>query len=564
MSRIFSDEFAYEIPAYQRPYAWEEDQVRELLADLLDAMDNQTTSGGVYFLGSIVLIKTPNNPRSQVIDGQQRLTTLTVLLSVLRDLTSDLEKRLDRRRYIFQKANPDTGTTERFRLLLRKQDRAFFLKHVQEPDATNVLPDPSFLQGSQFNLAANAQYLREQLLRLDESRRDALVAFVLQRCYLVVVAVPTAEAARRIFTVLNARGLDLTPTDILKADLLERAGEPNGVGLAERWESIELAIGRDELVELFGHIRMIYERDKPRLALETGFLKFVVPFSIDPEGFISNVLEPMADAFELLGDEKEIQKQFGSEAAKAVRSLARIDNKDWVSAALLCLWKKKPGDKESVARFFVQLERIAYYLFVTRAGVNDRIARFAAIMNELDPREDAARAPGMALSDAEQAAFVEAIDGPIYLKTRVCKPVLQRLDEAMSSGGASYDELVSIEHVLPQTVDDDSEWAKVFPDETQRADWTHRLANLVFLTHRINTRASNWDFEKKEARIFSVTRRLFAVCNNARCSANGGVDTRASSCTANQATDPTGRSLAVRHDQSPRLRRRHRRSTGAR
>jgi hypothetical protein len=80
---------------------------------------------------------------------------------------------------------------------------------------------------------------------------------------------------------------------------------------------------------------------------------------------------------------------------------------------------------------------------------------------------------------------------------------MQRLDEALSSGGASYDELVSIEHVLPQTVDDGSEWALLFLDEQERSDWTHRLANLVFLTHRINTRASNWDFERKKKEYFA-------------------------------------------------------------
>nr|WP_244553281.1 HNH endonuclease family protein [Bradyrhizobium erythrophlei] len=80
---------------------------------------------------------------------------------------------------------------------------------------------------------------------------------------------------------------------------------------------------------------------------------------------------------------------------------------------------------------------------------------------------------------------------------------MQRLDEALSSGGASYDELVSIEHVLPQTVDDGSEWEQLFPDEQERSDWTHRLANLVFLTHRINSRASNWDFERKRKEYFA-------------------------------------------------------------
>ena len=227
-------------------------------------MDNEHTSGGVYFLGSIVLIKSPSDPDSKVIDGQQRLTTLTILLSVLRDLTSSDEQRFDRRSYIFQKANADRGTKDRFRVLLRNQDRPFLLKCVQEPGATATQHDLGMLEGSQYRIAANTRYLREQLEILDESRRDALMAFVVQRCYLVVVAVPTADAARRIFTVLNARGLDLTPTDILKAELLDRVGQSQELKLAERWEAVELAVGREGMVKLFGHIRMIHEREKPQ------------------------------------------------------------------------------------------------------------------------------------------------------------------------------------------------------------------------------------------------------------------------------------------------------------
>jgi len=502
VGQIFSDAFAFEIPAYQRPYAWEVDQIRELLDDLLDAMDNKSTSGGVYFLGSIVLIKSPNDPQSKVIDGQQRLTTLTILLSVLRDLTGDEERRFDRRSYIFQKANADRGTNDRFRLLLRSRDRAFFLKQVQQPGATNSLVDLVGLEGSQHRIAENTRYLRERLESADEKRRDALTAFVVQRCYLVAVAVPTAEAARRIFTVLNARGLDLTPTDILKADLLDRAGESQEVDLAERWEAVELATGRDGLVELFGHIRMLFEREKPRLALEAGFPKFVEPFKRDADQFITDLLEPLADAFMLLGDTKLVQQQFGPEAARAIRSLARIDNKDWLPPALLWLWKRRPNQNEIVAGLLTKLERLAYYLFVTRRGVNDRIVRFAAVMNESD-QQNSGQPNSLDLTEVEQSEFVNALNGPVYLTARICKPVLQRLDEALSSGGASYDDLVSIEHVLPQSVDDQSEWATLFPDEGQRGDWTHRLANLVFLTKRINIRASNWDFEKKKKEYFS-------------------------------------------------------------
>lgn len=500
---VFSDSYAFEIPPYQRPYAWEEDQARELLSDIEDAMDNTAVSGGIYFLGSIVLIKTPSDPQAKVIDGQQRLTTLTILLSALRDLTTNPEIRIERRSYIFQKGSTDRGTKDQYRLLLRERDRPFFLKYIQKDAATTTLPEASSIEGSQKRIVENARYLRTALAAMAEDRRNKLVAFIIQRCYLVVVAVPTAQAARRIFTVLNARGMDLTPTDILKAELLERVGEAQDVELAKRWEAVEDALGRDSFVELFGHIRMMYEREKPRVSLEEGFRLFVTPFNGTGDGFISEVLEPVSDAYALLNDSPTSEQLFGAEAAKAIRSLQRIDNKDWMPPALLRLWQRSENDSLDVARFLIQLERLAYFLFVKRSDVNERIARFAAVMDEFQPRPKKRTASlGLELSPVEQDQFLSALSGPIYELTRVCKPVLQRLDESLASGGATYDTLVSIEHVLPQTVEKGSEWDKLFPDEAVRDEWTHRLGNLVLLTRRINSSASNWDFKTKKEKYF--------------------------------------------------------------
>lgn len=496
--RIFGDEYAFEIPVYQRPYAWEVEQVRDLLTDLGDAMDGD----GVYFLGSIVLIKAPGVPQSKVVDGQQRLTTLTILLSVLRDVTNEPDRRISRGAYIYQKANPDSGAKDQYRLLLREQDRVFFKQRVQVPGATAELIDPATLEGSRQRIAENVAFLRRQLEGWSEAKRDRLVAFIIQRCYLVVVSVPTPEAARRIFTVLNARGLDLTPTDVLKALLLERAGPVLEADLAKRWEAVETALGRERFVELFGHIRMIYERAKPRTGLEEAFPSVVPPFSGDPDAFVSKTLEPLADAWELLEDDSEVRTAFGPEAARAVRSLGRVDNKDWLPPALLRLWKREPDDAAKVAAFLVSLERLTYYLFVVRADVNERIARYARVINAIDSVAAAPQA-NLELLSSEQALFVAALDGPLYRKARVCKPVLQRLDEALAAGGASYDQLVSIEHVLPQTVGTATEWADLFPDQEERDAWTHRLANLVFLTRRINVRASNWDFERKKKVYFA-------------------------------------------------------------
>src|ERR1700730_18209052 len=88
--KIFCDDFVFTIPLYQRAYAWTTEESEELLQDLLTAMNNN--DGTVddlppYFLGSIVLIK-GDEPDAQVVDGQQRLTTLIMLLAVLRNVAT--------------------------------------------------------------------------------------------------------------------------------------------------------------------------------------------------------------------------------------------------------------------------------------------------------------------------------------------------------------------------------------------------------------------------------------------------------------------------------------------
>jgi len=88
---IFEGSYQFEIPDYQRPYAWTTEQATELFDDLYSAMQDARVSGASsqYFLGSIVLIKNDRDPKSSVVDGQQRLSTLTMLFAVLRTVMPD-------------------------------------------------------------------------------------------------------------------------------------------------------------------------------------------------------------------------------------------------------------------------------------------------------------------------------------------------------------------------------------------------------------------------------------------------------------------------------------------
>ncbi len=373
---------------------------------------------------------------------------------------------------------------------------------MQRRDATANLPRLEGLEGSQARIVENSLHYRERLLNMTDGQRDNLISFVLKSCYLVVVTVPTGAAARRIFTVLNARGLDLIATDILKADFLERAGEAREKELSTRWEEIELALDRDRFSDLFHHIRMIFQREKPRSALEVGFPEFVRPFRGDPKEFISGTLEPFAEAFTLAEDRDRTKHLFDARTTSLLRSLNRLDNKDWVPPLLLRLKQYSENEDVDIPDFIMKLERLAYYLFVTRSDVNARMSRYADVLDQIDPREGCTpRSTGLKFSDEDARYFLNALDGPIYLKSRVVKPLLLRLDLALSDGSAVYNNYptISVEHVCPQTIETGSQWDDWFSDRKAHNDWLHRAANLVLLTHRKNSRASNWDLNRKKS-----------------------------------------------------------------
>jgi uncharacterized protein with ParB-like and HNH nuclease domain len=135
IDQIFGKEFVFRIPLYQRPYSWQREHAEELLDDLLGSLGVGTEAIddlNPYFLGSIVVIKEDHKPDAEVVDGQQRLTTLTIMLSAIRShLVAESDTALVKfadglTDYLYEKGNPVLETPDRFRLSLRKQDEVFF------------------------------------------------------------------------------------------------------------------------------------------------------------------------------------------------------------------------------------------------------------------------------------------------------------------------------------------------------------------------------------------------------------------------------------------------------
>ena len=502
LNAVFSDAYLFEIPLYQRPYAWTVEQVDELLDDLLSAMDRDAQSP--YFLGSIVLIKNEGDSRSAVVDGQQRLTTLSMLFCVLRELAAgDAQSELDG--FVREAGNSLRGTQDRFRLSLRARDRDFFHANVQtrEVIAEFLTKDTATFSDSQKLIFTNVNRLNQELSQLDEARRESLVKFIIQQCYLVVVTATDRDSAYRIFSVMNDRGLDLSPTDILKAETIGKISEPDQDVYGQKWENIEERIGRDGFRDLFAHVRMITLKTKLRRTLQADFQDNVLKNAAGID-FIDNTLEPYASVYETLLEASYESTQDAEKVNNYLRDLGRLDNFDWIPPAM-AFFLRNPNDREILIRFTKDLERLAYGLFVRRANINDRINRYADVLRDIERGNNLfdANSP-LQLNVKEKDEIVKGLNGQIYLQTAVVRrTLLERLDSLLADTGASYTRTtITVEHVLPQNPRTDSEWMTWFPNDNEREAWTHRLSNLVLLSRRKNASASNWDFGRKKSEYF--------------------------------------------------------------
>jgi uncharacterized protein with ParB-like and HNH nuclease domain len=125
---VLTEQICYEIPPYQRPDSWNTENVQQLLEDLWEAY---SANDPEYFIGSLITIEMQKDLRYEVVDGQQRLTTLNLIFARLRDhvveagAKATLEKRILPR-------NELSGEVETPRLLLRKKDQSFFRQYVLE------------------------------------------------------------------------------------------------------------------------------------------------------------------------------------------------------------------------------------------------------------------------------------------------------------------------------------------------------------------------------------------------------------------------------------------------
>ena len=494
---LFSGNNFYKIPNYQRPFSWEKDQFSDLVSDFI-ASDRSKE----YFLGTIVLHKSENE--LVVVDGQQRLTSLLILLACLRDKISDESFSTNLNEKIIQKENKLDKIPAKNRLRVREMD--LFDKLVITAGGTLESFELDDLNEAQSKYILAAKTFHQELDNLDQSELLELAGYISTKSAIVSLTADSFEQAFRLFEIVNDRGKQLRRIDVLKSKTIS----PDVVAedhirdhIAAKWKNLEDDIGSKEFESVFFLLRLILIKEKPQFDLLREFEKRVFEKKLVKPG------KPFADMLfnyvELYRSIFVDQEYLGEDTieGRKYRSLIYIMNSEFRASE----WKAciiefaKKFKREAFYDFLLKIEKVFLRHWVEGIRRDDRYIDYVTILNSIKDSKSATEAIKsiyVDLSSIEKACFVPNFYGVGYKKY-----FLLRLElSACEFEKVEQFQAKSIEHIFPQTVEPDTEW-DTWRNQKEPKEFVHKLGNLVLLSKSRNSSASNKKFSEKKTKYLS-------------------------------------------------------------
>ena len=505
VGQLLAHPYVIEAPSYQRPYSWTVAEAAKLLEDITSAPHGDLGPRGEYFLGAMLFIKR-DRPISRlrgwqrpirlldVVDGFQRLTTLTILLCVLRDLIDEDDGQAPSRR-LLAAISTGLGAKARHRLEVGGTERKFFLDYVRTRGATRVAPESTARTPAEKNILEVRDQFVATLMNYSAADRRNLADFLLDHCHIVSVATTDIDQAYRMFMVLNDRGKPLARNDILKADLIGRVAPEAASSVTDIWNNAQDRAGKD-FEQLFSHIRAMYG---PREDKVISDIRRIADEKGGARAFIERILQPSAAIFDDIRSARHAGHPQSASIAQYLRYLGWHSFSDWLPPTLLW-WLERGGDAEGLERFLHRLDRLAFGVKILGIGGSKRARRFGSVSTAIVEGRDL-EGPGspLELTRAELKTIEHNLRDLHVRNAPAAKHLLLRLGDlkAGTPQSSTFPDDMTVEHVLPRKLSASSQWRGWYPDPEVRDACTHSLGNLVLVTKAQNDRASNLDFARK-------------------------------------------------------------------
>ncbi len=503
---VVGNDTYYQIPIYQRPYQWGKEQCEELLNDLFENYEDHREDD--YFCGSLVFIQPDKDNKTDIVDGQQRLSTFILLAKVLATLYSE---RLDPiiQEYLqesWSDRHEDGEKKKRERLDFdlvgssAKKDFQKALKFFDDLDASkgegSKSNDPSKGKNSYLK---NAICLKDYLEKKEIEDINDFIQWLYLKVNFITITCSDTDMALRIFTVLNARGLPLHATDIFKGELLKKlTEEKEQEEFATHWENLrQKCLDNGFAMEtLFSqHLTYLHpktSRERMKIRLNTQFDEL----QKSPLEYL-DVVEDFYNAYcEVL----EMQDQHA-------HLLSYLEDNYW--RAILCASILHDYSESKIEALKELLVKFYYQHWVAKKSKRQREQTCCNIIKALKEKKSMEHIVSIAIKNLDEYSVTQHFkenlrDSLVYKKQPTknpwIKPILILVEYFMSDDPKPKRIQTNdfhVEHILPQNPNLSSQWAKDFSEE-ERECYTHSLANLTLLGGTKNTEASNLDFKDKK------------------------------------------------------------------
>lgn len=495
---ILKDELYYQIPIYQRPYQWTEENCEKLLDDLFFNYEDDRESD--YFCGSLVLILIGEDSKKaktyDIVDGQQRLSTFILLAKVLSTLYSErlTEESKD---YLQESLNGRYGKKDRLNFnaigFNSKKDFQYALTSFNDAPVSN----------NKNNYLKNAICLKKYLKKKEIEDINDFIEWLYFKVVFITITCPDADKALRIFNVLNARGLALNATDIFKGELLKKlTEEKEQEELATRWEDLyqkclDNGFAMETLFSQYlAYLDPVTSREKMDKRLNTQFDKL--------QKSSLEYLDGVEDFYNAYVEVLEMPDRYA-------HLLSYVPTDSW--RAILCtslLHRYSESEIEALKELLVKFYYQDWVARTKQSQIEQTCCNMIKALKEKKGMEHIlfiART-NLALYSVMQHFKENLGDSHVYekqpIKNPYLKPILILVEYFMSDDPRPKrieKNDFHVEHILPQNPDPSSQWVKDFSEE-ERGLYTHSLANLTLLGGKKNTKALsqvlNQDFKEKK------------------------------------------------------------------
>lgn len=492
----------FKVPPYQRSYAWEEEHVESLLNDINEAIKNKEKE---YFLGSIVVTSGENN-RYEVVDGQQRLTTVSLIIAAIKDI---FEEEKDHEVVSSVKSdflsNTDRKTKEKEpKLILNEIDNEVYQELI---DSYSTLNTSKFRGQSNKRLIASYQHSRDYLIKMCEASKDSeeelhsWLDYLETNMKIIVVIAPDDSNAFTIFETLNDRGLELAISDLLKNYLFHRSGDKIEE-TKSRWLSmasiLESASDDPLVVTYLRHFSMA----RYGLIREKELFS-VIKKKITSKKIALNYSTELSNGARvysaLLNTDHEFWASYDNKVSESVSTLNLLGMTQ-IRPLLMAILEKL--DKKHMRQIFQKLVAVAVRFQIVGGvggGTLERLyADTAKAIHEeklLSP-DDILTAFKNIPSDS---AFRTGFSIASISKQKIARYYLRALEEGGQSSSSesipSTDtERVNLEHILP--LNPTPYWDGFFKSDEFRT-YHNRLGNLAIMSSKLNSTLGNASFPEK-------------------------------------------------------------------